>query len=128
MTENSSGMKIAALVFFLLASLALSRSVLAAGEKLTVGWSAIAGSQAPLWITKEAGLFQKNGLDVTMIYIDGGSKAAQALMSGDVPIVQIGGSAPVVARLRGGDVGLIAGPANTPPYNPVGWPGNKKPG
>ena len=37
-------------------------------EKLTIGWSAIAGSQAPFWITKEAGLFEKNGLDVTMIY------------------------------------------------------------
>ena len=127
MTENSSGMKIAALVFFLLASLALSRSVLAAGEKLTVGWSAIAGSQAPLWITKEAGLFQKNGLDVTMIYIDGGSKAAQALMSGDVPIVQIGGSAPIVARLRGADVVLIAGLTNVLAYSLVVSPEIKKP-
>jgi ABC-type nitrate/sulfonate/bicarbonate transport system substrate-binding protein len=76
-------------------------------EKLTIGWSAIAGSQAPFWITKEAGLFEKNGLDVTMIYVDGGSKATQALMSGDVPIAQVGGNAPVVARLRGADVHLL---------------------
>jgi ABC-type nitrate/sulfonate/bicarbonate transport system substrate-binding protein len=70
----------------------INRTVRAGGmtlEKLTIGWSAIAGSQAPFWITKEAGFFDKNGLDVTMIYVDGGSKATQALMSGDVPIAQV---------------------------------------
>jgi len=87
-------------------------SIAASLEKLTIGWSAIAGSQAPFWITKEAGLFEKNGLDVTMIYVDGGSKATQVLMSGDVPIAQVGGNAPVVARLRGADVTLIAGLLN----------------
>jgi NitT/TauT family transport system substrate-binding protein len=96
-------------------------------EKLTIGWSAIAGSQAPFWITKEAGLFEKNGLDVTMIYVDGGSKATQALMSGDVPIAQVGGNAPVVARLRGADVTLIAGLLNVLAYSMIVSPEIKKP-
>lgn len=99
----------------------------AAPEKLTIGWSAIAGSQAPFWITKEAGLFEKNGLDVTMIYVDGGSKATQALMSGDMPIAQVGGNAPVVARLRGADVTLIAGLLNVLAYSMVVAPEIKKP-
>jgi len=96
-------------------------------EKLTIGWSAISGSQAPFWITKEAGLFEKNGLDVTMIYIDGGSKATQALLSGDVPIVQVGGSAPIVARLRGADVPMIAGLTNVLAYSLVVASEIKKP-
>jgi ABC-type nitrate/sulfonate/bicarbonate transport system substrate-binding protein len=96
-------------------------------EKLMIGWSAIAGSQAPFWITKEAGLFDKNGLDVTMIYVDGGSQATQALMSGDVPVVQVGGNAPVVARLRGADVTLIAGLLNVLAYSMVVSPEIKKP-
>lgn len=96
-------------------------------EKLTIGWSAISGSQAPFWITKEAGLFEKNGLDVTMIYIDGGSKATQALLSGDVPIVQVGGSAPIVARLRGADVTMIAGLTNVLAYSLVVASEIKKP-
>ena len=96
-------------------------------ERLTIGWSAIAGSQAPFWITKEAGLFEKNGLDVTMIYVDGGSKATQALMSGDVPIAQVGGNAPVVARLRGADVTLIAGLLNVLAYSMIVSPEIKKP-
>ena len=48
-------------------------------EKLTLGWSAVAGSQAPFWITKEAGLFEKNGLDVIMIYLDGGTSLFETL-------------------------------------------------
>jgi ABC-type nitrate/sulfonate/bicarbonate transport system substrate-binding protein len=127
MTKTSFRVKIVALVLPLLFSLALSHPVWGAGERLVVGWSAIAGSQAPLWITKEAGLLERNSLDVTMIYIDGGSKAAQALMSGDVPIVQIGGNAPVVARLRGGDVTMIAGLTNVLAYSLVVSPEIKRP-
>jgi ABC-type nitrate/sulfonate/bicarbonate transport system substrate-binding protein len=72
-------------------------------------------------------LFEKNGLDVTMIYVDGGSKATQALMSGDVPIAQVGGNAPVVARLRGADVTLIAGLLNVLAYSMIVSPEIKKP-
>jgi len=96
-------------------------------EKLTIGWSAIAGSQAPFWITKEAGLFEKNGLDVIMIYLDGGSRATQAMMSGDLPIAQVGGNAPVVAKLRGADITLIAGLLNVLAYSMVVSPEIKKP-
>lgn len=106
------------------------RTALAASaplEKLTIGWSAIAGSQAPFWITKEAGLFEKNGLDVIMIFLDGGSRATQAMMSGDLPIAQVGGNAPVVARLRGFDVTLIAGLLNILAYSMVVSPEIKKP-
>jgi len=106
---------------------AIAGAALANMERLTIGWSAIAGSQAPFWITKEAGLFEKNGLDVTMIYVDGGSKATQALMSGDVPIAQVGGNAPVVARLRGADVTLIAGLLNVLAYSMIVSPEIKKP-
>jgi NitT/TauT family transport system substrate-binding protein len=96
-------------------------------EKLTIGWSAIAGSQAPFWITKEAGLFEKNGLDVIMIYLDGGSRATQAMMSGDLPVAQVGGNAPVVAKLRGADITLIAGLLNILAYSMVVSPEIKKP-
>jgi NitT/TauT family transport system substrate-binding protein len=91
------------------------------------GWSAIAGSQAVPWITKEAGLFEKHGLDTTLIYLDGGSKAIQVLLSGEVPIVQGGGNSPVVARLRGGDVTIIAGVVNVLAYTLIVSPEIKKP-
>jgi ABC-type nitrate/sulfonate/bicarbonate transport system substrate-binding protein len=41
-------------------------------ERLHVGYSAQAGSLAPIWITKEAGVFKKHGLDVELLFIPGG--------------------------------------------------------
>lgn len=99
----------------------------AAGEKLVFGYSAIAGAQAVPWVAKDAGLFEKHGLDLTLIYLDGGSKATQAMMSGDVPIAQIGGNAPIVARLKGADVTIIAGVINILAYSLIVSPDIKRP-
>ena len=98
-----------------------------AADKLVFGWSAIAGSQAVPWIMKEAGLLEKHGIDTTLIYLDGGSRAIQVLLSGDVPIVQGGGNSPVAARLRGGDVTLIAGVVNVLAYSLIVHPEIKRP-
>jgi NitT/TauT family transport system substrate-binding protein len=113
-------------VFGLLLLLSLPGSSSAA-DKLVFGWSAIAGSQAVPWIMKEAGLFEKHGLDTTLIYLDGGSRAIQVLLSGDVPIVQGGSNSPVAARLRGGDVTLIAGIVNVLAYSLIVHPDIKRP-
>ncbi len=99
----------------------------AAGEKVVFGYSAIAGAQAVPWVAKDAGLFEKHGLDLTLIYLDGGSKATQAMMSGDVPIAQIGGNAPILARLKGGDVTIIAGVINVLAYSLIVSPEIKRP-
>src|ERR1051325_8054561 len=100
---------------------------LLAAEKLVFGWSAIAGSQAIRWVMKEAGLFEKHGVDTTMIYLDGGSRAIQVLLPGEGAIVQGGGNSPVVARLRGGDVTIIAGVVNVLAYTLIVHPDIKKP-
>jgi NitT/TauT family transport system substrate-binding protein len=82
-------------------------------EKLHVGYSAQAGSLAPIWITKEAGIFKKHGLDVELVFIPGGPTAAAALMSGEVPITVVGGPAVVSSNLAGSDLVMIAGIVNT---------------
>ncbi len=127
--KNDCALPVVSWLFLIAVLLGSTPTLFAAAklEKLTIGWSAIAGSQAPFWITKEAALFEKNGIDVTMIYVDGGSKATQAMMSGDMPIAQVGGNAPVVARLRGADITLIAGLLNVLAYSMVVSPEIKKP-
>ncbi len=94
----------------------------AGAEELRVGYSAITANQAPLWVTREAGLFEKNGLAVTLSFIEGGSKATQALLAGDVPIVQVGGSAVVQSRLAGSDAVMILGAFNTLNFKVVAAP------
>jgi ABC-type nitrate/sulfonate/bicarbonate transport system substrate-binding protein len=127
LTQRSTLRVLVTILISLLLRAQSTHSASAPLEKLTIGWSAIAGSQAPFWITKEAGLFEKHGLDVTMIYVDGGSRATQAMMSGDVPIAQVGGNAPVVARLRGADITLIGGLLNILAYSLVVSPEIKRP-
>jgi len=77
-----------------------------------VGYSAQAGALAPIWITKEAGLFKKHRLDVDLLFIPGGPTAAAALISGEVPVSVIGGPAVVNSNLAGSDLVMIAGIVN----------------
>ncbi len=77
--------------------------------KLTVSYSSIAAANLPLWLAKDAGLFAKNGLDVQLVYIRGGTTVMMTLLSMESPISQTGGSSIVSANLRGADVVMIAG-------------------
>jgi NitT/TauT family transport system substrate-binding protein len=81
-------------------------------EKLRLVYSAIAGSQASFWIPYEAGIFRKHGLDVELLYVGGGGRAAQVVQSGEVPIGTFTGGAVVNANLAGGDLVIIASSLN----------------
>lgn len=77
--------------------------------KLTVGYSAISGDQLPAWVAKETGIFEKNGLDVQLIFFTGGTTAVMALVSADTPISQVAGAGVINSALAGSDAVLIVG-------------------
>ena len=83
------------------------------GQKLVAAYSSLSGTQAVLWLAKESGAFQRHDLDVELIYIGTGTKMVQALVGGDIKIGQVGGAAPLGARLRGAEVKIIAVAYNT---------------
>jgi ABC-type nitrate/sulfonate/bicarbonate transport system substrate-binding protein len=87
-----------------------------AAEKIRLAYSAISGSQALLWVTKEVGLFEKHGLDAEVLFVEGGSKTMAALVAGDTPIAQLGGSHVVSSNLAGAGVVAIAGLVNVLEY------------
>ena len=99
--------RFAATMFFLLLS-ALWNYPAAQTTKVNVGYSAISGDQLPAWVAKEAGIFQKNGLDVQLIYFTGGTTAVMALVSADTPVSQVAGSAVVNSVLAGSDAVIVA--------------------
>ncbi len=76
-------------------------------KRLHVAWSTIGGTTSSLWVAKEAGLFAKHGLDVQLILILASTKAASSIIAGDVDLGLIGSTAPVLARLAGGDLAVI---------------------
>ena len=49
-------------------------------------WTSEVGQFAPLWVTKEAKLFEKYGNQVQLIFIQGASSAAAALSSDDAQV------------------------------------------
>ncbi len=97
-------------------------------EKMHVGYSAQAGAFAPIWITKEAGLFRKHGLDANLVFIPGGPTAAAALMAGEVQVVAMAGPAIVTSNLAGSDLLMIGGIVNTFAFQFVTVKGITSPG
>lgn len=85
-------------------------------ERINIAYSSISGNMAPLWAAYEGGFFQKYGLDARLIFVEGGPRAMQTLISGEAALAQVAGSAVVRANLRGSDVVLIAGVLNTFDY------------
>jgi ABC-type nitrate/sulfonate/bicarbonate transport system substrate-binding protein len=53
---------------------------------INVVWTSEVGQFAPLWVTKEAKLFEKYGNSVQLIFIQGATSAAAALTSGDAQV------------------------------------------
>ena len=81
-------------------------SVLSA-QKLRVAYTAFAGTFTILWLGKEAGLYQKYGADMDLLYIGSSTRAVQALLGGDVDIVYSAAGAVVDANLAGADLTMV---------------------
>lgn len=81
-------------------------------EKMRFIYSAVGGSQSSIWIPHEAGIFRKHGLDIELLYVGGGGRAAQVVQSGEVPMGVFTGGAVVNADLAGGDLVVVASTMN----------------
>ncbi len=79
------------------------------------GYAATSGPHAVLWVARDAGLFEKNGLRTEIAYIRSGSTMAQTLVSGEIQIAQMGGPAALAAGVAGMDVTFVAVALNTTP-------------
>ncbi len=95
--------------------------------KLKVAYPTTVGSMGVLWVAKDAGFFEKYGLDVTLIYIAGSSKIVQAMLAKEVPISEIAIPAVIQANLAGADLVMLAGPNHKPGQKLMVKPEIKKP-
>jgi len=77
-------------------------------EKLRTGGGSASATQMALWFAKEGGYYEKNGLNVEVISIPGSSLALQAMLSGELPVIQAGGAGPIQTALAGADTVIIA--------------------
>lgn len=75
--------------------------------RLNVSYSSESPGSLPIWIAKEAGIYANNGLEVQLIRVTG-NVAVMALVSGEVSIGLMGGSAVIASNLGGSDAVMVA--------------------
>ena len=104
---------------WLLALLTLTVSVNSATaqqlETLNVSYASVTGSRIPLWIAKDAGLFEKYGLNVNLVVIAAGNAAIGALASGDVEILGAPGATTMLSAAKGLPFAIIG------TFGPAAW-------
>ena len=77
-------------------------------ERIRIGGGSVGAPQMTMWFAKEANLYEKHGLAVEAISIPGSSMPLQAMLSGEVPIIQLGGTASTLANFAGADTVIVA--------------------
>ena len=78
------------------------------GQELhLISYAGISAGTAPLWLTKDQGLFDKYGLNAGIVYLAGGARGIQALVAGSTHFYTGDGIAPMSAMLRGADVVVV---------------------
>jgi NitT/TauT family transport system substrate-binding protein len=113
------------LSFFILGLLIVEKAA-AQLQKLKLAYVSPSGALATPWIAKEAGLFEKNGVEVEMIFIRGASTMIQTLVSGDIDLAHVAANPAVEANLGGADVVVLATALNRPVgFYMMGQPGVK---
>ena len=85
----------------------------ASANNIRIGYPQPSGAMLPLWVMAEAKLDRKYGVDLQNIYISGGARLTQTLVSGDIELAATGGAV-VNAVLSGADLTYVA--ASVPTY------------
>jgi ABC-type nitrate/sulfonate/bicarbonate transport system substrate-binding protein len=84
----------------------------AAPTMIRVGYPQLNGGQTPLWNIADSKIDQKYGLDIKPVYIPGGVRLTQSMLSGAVDIAMTGGAA-VNAMLSGAEFLYVGMPVAT---------------
>jgi NitT/TauT family transport system substrate-binding protein len=102
-----------AIVLFAASALNLSLAASATVEKIKYPYSPISWNSLPWWMAKDAGHFERNGLDVDLFYEGASSAIVQAMLAGEANFAGLAGPAVVSNVLNGGDVIQIAAVVKT---------------
>jgi NitT/TauT family transport system substrate-binding protein len=87
-----------------------------AADKLVADYGGLSGFQSTVWVAKDLKIFDKHGLDVDVIMINGSARSVAALLGGSTQFATGSATGPLVAAARGADVKVIAASYNKFPY------------
>jgi NitT/TauT family transport system substrate-binding protein len=79
----------------------------------------------PIWLARDAGIFKKHGIDIEIIYMRGGSLITMGILNGDLQLSGAGAESVVAAKVKGGDVNMVACPLDSDLVYLIAQPGTK---
>lgn len=106
-------------VLFLASTAMTDRAAAQELTKVRVAYDGFTMTSGPLIYAQKQGIFKRFGLDISPVFIDGGSTLTQAIVGGSVDIAQNGYTPAVAAEVAGGDVVIIGGIVNKLPFQLV---------
>lgn len=107
--------KLMALVLLVASTLSASALAFAQTTNLRIAFNGYGGT-VPLFLGQDAGIFNKQNLQLEMIFIPGGSLSLQALIGKSLELLLTGGPPVVNAYLQGAKIKIIGGMTNLLPY------------
>ena len=123
----SSGKRLGFLTLALGAALPFAgASVGHAADRLRVSNCFIGGAIMPLWVAQEAGLYQREGLDVELIWIQGNPSVA-ALIAGEIDLLHCIPHNVIAGMAGGADLVFLSSVYNRMQYRIVAAPGIERP-
>jgi len=96
-------------------------------EKVVIGHSSMRNDIAFLWVPQQVGIFRKNGLDPTIVFISGGVRMIQAIVAGSAVAGSVGAALVTSAVAGGADTAMILGITNRLTYDIWAKPEIKRP-
>jgi NitT/TauT family transport system substrate-binding protein len=103
--------RLAILALTLLTAAQIVQSAETPKEKIAFAYAAISPSMSGIWMAKEIGAFERNGLNAELVHISSGATAIQALVGGSVQAALGASNAVIAATLKGAPI--IAVGSNT---------------
>ena len=102
-----------AMVSLLLLSMAYE-SIAQTPARVTIAYSAVSPIFAGLWMAKETGAFEKQGLKADLVYISSGSVTVQAMVGGNLDMSIAASNAVVSSILHGAPLVAVGSITNRP--------------
>jgi NitT/TauT family transport system substrate-binding protein len=103
-----------ALLFAVIGLFIVSSHVARAQTRVTFAYSSIGSMATGVWMAKESGAFEKNGIQGDLIFISSGPVVVQALIGGDLQGGSGATNAVINAILNGAPIIGVAATANRP--------------
>ena len=108
-------------VFVLALLFGVASSAAAQTQPLKVAFPSFSGAFTPLWMGHDLGLFAKHGVEIQPVFIEGGSRAAQAIVAREIDIGILSGGV-IEASLAGAELTFIASHLKTLVFSIYGPP------